>query len=340
MRLGTTNLQNYFWMVLLLFHSMKNVRSLSTGTMKTTTTGKGVVALVTGSTDGIGLTTAKNLVTQGISVLIHGRDERRIQKAVETVRSFQQRSLARTTKTTTTTTTMIDVQVIPLPARDLSTTTECIHLAHDVQSICEKEGLQLQILMNNAGVYSEELVITSEGLEQTLAVNVMATFVITSLLLDKMLENEGSRIVIASSISQCSRIRDWEDLTYTKRRYSSHASYSESKLLDAMLSMEFADRLRKAGYGPKQITCNCLDPGTVNTKMLLAGWGPCGIDVDSALDETWLCTSDEVDGVSGKYFTYQSARRGSESYDRGERAKLWQLMSDLVPEAAAKWDAL
>jgi NAD(P)-dependent dehydrogenase (short-subunit alcohol dehydrogenase family) len=284
-------------------------------------------ALVTGSTDGIGLTTAKNLAAKGINVLIHGRDEKRIEAAVESVRSFQRNHSATAT------------QVFPLPARDLATTIECENLVKDVQNICDQHGLQLQILMNNAGVYSEDLVITPEGLELTLAVNVVAPFVITSLLLDQLLEGR-SRIVIASSISQCGRIRDWDDLAYSQRSYSSHASYSESKLLDAMLTMEFADRLNKAGYGPERITCNCLDPGTVNTKMLLAGWGPCGIDVESALDETWLCTSDEVEGVSGRYFTYQSARRGSESYDKGERAKLWQVLTDLAPEAASKWDSL
>jgi NAD(P)-dependent dehydrogenase (short-subunit alcohol dehydrogenase family) len=50
-----------------------------------------------------------------------------------------------------------------------------------------------------------------------------------------------------------------------------------------MLSKEFSERLKEAGYGTDQITCNCLDPGTVNTKMLLAGWGPCGINVRDAL---------------------------------------------------------
>ena len=287
-------------------------------------------ALVTGSTDGIGLTTAKNLSVQGMHVLIHGRDEKRIQAAVEAVRSFQKKQSASTPCG----------KVFALPARDLASTTQCEKLSHDVQSLCEQQGLSLQVLMNNAGVYSEDLVITSEGLELTLAVNVVAPFVITSLLLDKLLVEHNSRIVIASSISQCGRIRDWEDLAYTKRKYSSHASYSESKLLDAMLTMEFADRLQKGGYGPEKITCNCLDPGTVNTKMLLAGWGPCGIDVESALDETWLCTNEKVKGVSGKYFTNQSVRRGSESYDKEERDKLWQLLTDLAPAAARKWDTI
>lgn len=87
------------------------------------------------------------------------------------------------------------------------------------------------------------------------------------------------------------------------------------------------------------ITCNCLDPGTVNTKMLLAGWGPCGMDVDAALDETWLCTSEEVAGVTGRYFVGQRDRPASSmAYDENERRKLWTLLSELAPDAAQMWD--
>jgi len=110
-------------------------------------------------------------------------------------------------------------------------------------------------------------------LEETFAVNVLAPFVVTSLLLPLLTAKDGSRIVIVSSISQCSDIRDWDDVMKREKRYSDHLAYSESKLMDAMLTMEMADRLKKLGAG--RITVNTLDPGTVNTKMLLAGWGKC-----------------------------------------------------------------
>mmetsp|Transcript_16208 Transcript_16208/g.30867 ORF Transcript_16208/g.30867 Transcript_16208/m.30867 type:complete len:444 (+) Transcript_16208:667-1998(+) len=106
-----------------------------------------------------------------------------------------------------------------------------------------------------------------------------------------------------------------------------------------MLTFEFADRFKDRGIGTDTVTCNCLDPGTVNTKMLLAGWGPCGIDVESALDETWLCSSDEVQGVTGKYFTYRSERPAARSaYDLAERKRMWSILSDLAPEEAKMWD--
>lgn len=277
-------------------------------------------ALVTGSTDGIGVTTAKHLLRRGYNVVVHGRDPKRIEKACEAIRSFQEN----------------DEGFLFSVCANIETVKGSEKLAREVQELCEKHKLQLTVLMNNAGVYVEKLKITADGTEETFAVNVVAPFVITSLLLPMLLKQK-SRIVIASSISQCSTIRHWDNVNYEKRPYSAHGAYSESKLFDAMLSMEFAHRLKEAGLD--QITCNCLDPGTVNTKMLLAGWGRCGIDVEDALDQTWLCTSEEVNNVTGEYFVWKSSRRASgDAYDPTERAKLWKILSDLAPEAAAIWN--
>lgn len=218
-------------------------------------------ALVTGATDGIGVTTAKNLARLHFDVLIHGRDEQRIQKARETVQSFvgsDSRS-----------------KIVTLPAADLSTVQGARTLASDVVRTCQEQGLDLKVvLMNNAGVFSKEHVVTSEGTELTFAVNVVAPFVITSRLLPLLLEGNEKRIVIASSISQCSKIRDWDDMAYQRRSYSAHSAYSESKLLDAMLTVEFAERFKSHNIGTDRLTVNCLDPGTVNTKMLYQGVSP------------------------------------------------------------------
>jgi NAD(P)-dependent dehydrogenase (short-subunit alcohol dehydrogenase family) len=287
-------------------------------------------ALVTGSTDGIGVTTAKHLAAKGYNVLVHGRDEKRIETACSKIRQFVNDS-----------SNDGDVLVEPLSCADLSTVHGCEKLAQSVKKVCQEKELHLTVLMNNAGVYTEDLVTTTDGTELTFAVNVVAPFVLTSHLLPELLKSSGSkqssRIVIASSISQCRQIRDWDDLNYdnAKRSYSAHGAYSESKLLDAMLSNEFAERLQGAGHGPDQITSNSLDPGTVNTKMLLAGWGPCGIDVEDAQDQTYLCSSPDLDGVSGEYFTWRS--KTGKSYKARERAKLWSILSDLAPSAAEMW---
>jgi len=279
--------------------------------------------LVTGASDGIGVTTAKNMAAKGYDVLIHGRDAGRIDRAEKQIISFAEEGSCR---------------IFSLPPADLSTIEGCKQLAKDVETLCDENDLQLSVLMNNAGVFNEKLITTSDAaLEQTFAVNVLAPFVITSHLLPLLLKQK-SRIVLASSISQCQSIRDWDGLHYSRRLCSAHGAYSESKLLDAMLTIEMAARFQQAGIDVDQITCNCLDPGTVNTKMLLAGWGPCGINVEDALDQTWLCSSDEVEDVTGKYFNSRSERRASSSaYEQTERNRLWSVLSSLAPEAADMW---
>jgi NAD(P)-dependent dehydrogenase (short-subunit alcohol dehydrogenase family) len=286
-------------------------------------------ALVTGSTDGIGVTTAKNLAAKGYNVLVHGRNEARIARAVDTVQSFCNNH------------SNDPGRVVPLPAADISTVHGCEKLVASVKSTLERNDdlAALTVLMNNAGVYEESLSRTSDGLEMTFAVNVLAPFVITSLLLSTLLSQPKSRIVIASSISQGRSIPDWDDVAFCRRGYSAHGAYSDSKLLDAMLSMEIASRLKQAGLGTDRITCNCLDPGTVNTKMLLAGWGRCGIDVEDALDQTYLCSSPEVENVTGEYFVWKSSRTASsDAYNTKERDKLWALLSNFAPDAAKEWN--
>lgn len=292
--------------------------------------------LITGSTDGIGVTTAKHMASKGYNIFIHGRDEKRIQQSVNVVKAYVEEN----TNFGNNDDENDNVLIIPTPPCDISTVTECKKLVSFIETTCNENDLKLSVLMNNAGVYSERLVLTSEGLEETFAVNVLAPFVITSHLLPLLLKSEKSRIVIASSISQGRNVRDWDDLLkYNRRSYSAHGAYSDSKLLDAMLTFEFAKRLQDAGYGTDRITCNCLDPGTVNTKMLLAGWGPCGIDVEDALDQTWLCTDDEVENISGRYFIWKSERRASGSaYEQSERDKMWSILSTLAPDSAKQWE--
>ena len=282
-------------------------------------------ALISGSTDGIGLTTAKNLALKGYTTIIHGRNPERIQKAVATIQSFAD----------------VPKDRIFTVESDISTVQGCKLLTDKVKSILKTNNLSLDLLMNNAGVFEPEHVLTEDHLEMTFAVNVMAPFLITSNLLPELLSPNKmgqSRVVIASSMSQCRWIDDWDDLQFLERSYSTHRAYSESKRFDAMLAAEFATLFTNAGFGTDRITCNSLDPGTVNTKMLLAGWGPCGINVEDALDETWLCTSEDVSDVSGAYFCWKSVSKKADAYKTSERKKLWKVLSDIDPEAASKWD--
>jgi len=299
-------------------------------------------ALVTGSTDGIGLTTAKHLAAKGYNVILHGRDASRIERARNIVHSFVAKSSSSNDGTAPPNNENRG-KILSVEA-DISTVDNCRNLAEQVRTLLASDDLpssSLDLLVNNAGVFEEDHKFTEDGLEMTFAVNVMAPFVITSNLLPHLLQSSDaspSRIILASSISQCGSIDHWEDLHCKKRRYGTHRAYSESKLLDAMLTMEFAHVFESNGFGTDRITCNCLDPGTVNTKMLLAGWGRCGIDVENALDETWLSTSEEVTGVTGSYFCSRTSRKlSSDAYKVSERAKLWSVLSSIDPNSAEIW---
>jgi NAD(P)-dependent dehydrogenase (short-subunit alcohol dehydrogenase family) len=116
------------------------------------------------------------MAAKGYNLLIHGRDENRIQRAAEIVRLFAEQHSS-------------DVQILKLPPEDIL--TGCERLVSHVRSVCKKKDLQLNVLMNNAEVYSEDLIRTSDGLEQTFAVNVLAPFVFTSLLLDTLLQSKS-----------------------------------------------------------------------------------------------------------------------------------------------------
>jgi NAD(P)-dependent dehydrogenase (short-subunit alcohol dehydrogenase family) len=380
-------------------------------------TSKGTV-LVTGSTDGIGLTTAKYLASNGFNVLVHGKDEIKIRSAIQTITTFcakQQRDRSnrhikkQQQRSTLSSSSSMDVlndcagtaagSVVPLPARDISTIEGCVRLTDDVKATIQNHGLSLTVLLHNAGVYCPDYQPTRDGLEMTFAVNVLAPFVITSYLLSSLLQQppsecdtqgkkrmtgtKNSRIIIVSSISQSRTVRDWSNVageqyntntknSNTQYSYSAHGSYSESKLLDAMLTMEMSSQLQQqeqliareedpttsttiAANTTTVVVCNCLDPGTVNTKMLLAGWGRIGIDVEDALDEVWLCggsgggniqhSSSDNDTIdididrTGQYFVSRLPRRAATSaYDRMERDRLWQVLTRLAPEAAKEWD--
>jgi NAD(P)-dependent dehydrogenase (short-subunit alcohol dehydrogenase family) len=284
--------------------------------------------LITGSTDGIGLTTAKNMALKGYDVLIHGRDEERIEKAKEAVEKFKREGGIDARK---------EGRIVALPPVDIASIAGCKQLVGEVQKACREEGLSLKVLLNNAGVFVEKHTLR-EGLELTFATNVLAPFVITSMLLPLLLQTQRSRIVIASSISQTQVIREWDDMHYKTRPYDAHVAYGESNLLAAMLCMELSDRLLKKGIETYQVTCNCLDPGTVNTKLLLAGWGPCGIDVSAALDETWICSSKDVGNTTGKYFVYRTEHGSTKTYKQSDRDKMWRLLSGLAPEMAKVWN--
>ncbi|KAL4428803.1 hypothetical protein ABPG77_005241 [Micractinium sp. CCAP 211/92] len=268
----------------------------------------GQVYLVTGATDGIGAHTARRLASQGATVLVHGRSEARVQQAVQEVAAAGSAAGGAARGY----------------VEDLASLAAVRQLAADVRS--DFPG-GIHALINNAGVYETQLRKSQDGLEMTWAVNVAAPFLLTACLLGTV----QRRIVNVASISAASSI-DFDNLQQ-ERGYSAHGAYSLSKLADILFTYELADRLRAAG---SPITANCLDPGTVNTKMLFAGWGPIGMRVQDADDEFNAATDPALSSVSGAYFVGSRQRRSpAVSYDKGVQRQLWGV---LEAQTGAVWD--
>eukprot|EP00980_Cylindrotheca_fusiformis_P001231 scaffold331_cov117-Cylindrotheca_fusiformis.AAC.9 len=211
--------------------------------------------LVTGSTDGIGRHTARKLAADGNVLLVHGR---RPSAGTELIKDLKERGAK---------------EVIYFNA-DLSDLDQVHRLANEV---IEKVDC-IDVLINNAGVFDPTPVHSTQGYDMTWAVNVMAPFLLTRKLLPLIAKSkdECPRIITTSSISQSSTLPPLEEVFETNgKAKSAHRAYSDSKLGDLMFTARLA-KILKDNKNYKRIKCLTMDPGTVNTKMLLAGWGPCG----------------------------------------------------------------
>lgn len=266
--------------------------------------------LITGSTDGIGKQTAMKLAQMGATVLLHGRDRRRGMAVLEEIH-------------TTTGNTRIDLFVA-----DLSSTSEVRTLAEKVKTQYDS----LHVLINNAGVYMNERVLTPDGLEMTFAVNHLAPFLLTHFLLDLLRKSAPSRIINVSSVAHQRGTLDMKNLQ-GERKFTPYGAYSLSKLANILFTVELADRL--AGSG---ITVNCLHPGVISTKLLRQGFNINGDPLEEGAETpVYLATSSALDGVTGKYFMRkQEVKLSTHAFDKRDRSELWRVSEKL---AGIRWEA-
>lgn len=270
---------------------------------------KGRIVLVTGSTDGVGKETARQLAALGATVLVHGRDAQRCAATRDDICQ-------------TTGNPNVDCFVA-----DLSSQQQVRQLAADVLARYDR----LHVLLNNAGVILLRRQVTEDGLETSFAVNHLAPFLLTHLLLERLKQSAPARVVIVSSTAHYDGRIDFNNLQ-GERRYNGVVAYKAAKLGNVLFTLELADRLKGSG-----VTANCLHPGVVTTKLLDTGWGWTGVSpAEGAALPVYLASSPEVETVTGQYFEQTTPyRASSQAYDVRLRQKLWEVSARLVGLAGA-----
>ncbi len=252
--------------------------------------------LITGSTDGIGKQTAIELAKLGHKVLIHGRNEQSVQKSTADILH------------------LIPNADLDMFSADLSSLEEINNL---VIAIARKYTF-LDVLINNAGVFTVNREISQDGFELSFAINFLAPFFLSHLLQPLLHVKPNSRIVNVSSIAH-KRGRLVLDDLQSERFFDNYKAYADSKLMLIYLTYELAER-----YAVENITVNALHPGTITTKLLLNGFNMKGDDLEiGAETPVFLAVSPEVDFVSGKYFDKRRDVPSSRlSYDQNIRREL------------------
>lgn len=264
---------------------------------------KGKTALITGSTDGVGRYVAERLAAEGARVIVHGRDRARGEAVVE--RIMRQGGDAR------------------LLIADLSSLAEVRLLAEAVRR--DSDGLDA--LVNNAGIGTSgaQRELGPDGFELRFAVNYLAGFLLTRLLLPMLEGRASSRIVNVASAGQ--QPIDFTDVMLT-RGYSGARAYRQSKLAQIMFTIDLAHEL--AG---RNVAVNCLHPATFmdTTMVRLSGVQPISTVEEGGAAILQLVTSPSLEGRSGLYFSgMRESRADPQAYDEKARGRLRELSFDLV----------
>jgi NAD(P)-dependent dehydrogenase (short-subunit alcohol dehydrogenase family) len=282
----------------------------------------GRTVLVTGGTGGIGRATALGLATMGARLAITGRDRERTEGAAREIRAAGGGQ--------------VDVFVA-----DLSSQAEVRRLASEVVQRLSR----IDVLVNNVGGYWHTRHVTADGLEYTFALNHLAPFLLTNLLLDRLQQSAPARVVTVASHAQALGRIDFDDLQ-GERSYSGARAYNQSKLANVLFTYELARRL--AATSATAVTANALHPGVVRT-----GFGaedPGGVQrllvpflrpflkapAQGAATSIHLASAPDLEQVTGRFFANRKPKRSSQrSYDAAAAARLWQVSAELVGLTAA-----
>jgi NAD(P)-dependent dehydrogenase (short-subunit alcohol dehydrogenase family) len=278
---------------------------------------KDKIVLITGASSGIGKATAMGLAKLGATIVMICRNEERGVASRDEIFSESGNPL---------------VEVL---LADLSSQAEIRNAVHEFQS----RYPHLNVIINNAGVAPIKRLVTTEGIEMTFAVNYLAPFLLTNLLLDCLIAGAPSRVVnVAGDFHRKATIQ-FDDLMF-ERNYNGIRANNQAKLALILFTYELARRTK--AYG---VTANCLHPGAVATdaplkdpnlsrfaRIMYSLVKPFFLSAEKGAETSiYLASSPAVEGITGQYFIKKTSVKSSpESYDEAESLKLWNVSLGLA----------
>lgn len=269
----------------------------------------GMTCVVTGATSGVGLETARGLAARGATVILLGRSAEKGHATIADLKVSARHP-----------------DRLRLVLGDLASLEDVRRMAADIADAHER----IDVLVNNAGVINAHRRVTVDGFEETFAVNHLAHFLLTGLLLPRLRAAPAARIVNLSSNAHLAGRIVLDDLNRGRRRYSTFGAYGDSKLANLYFTYELARRL-----GDTPVTVNAVHPGAVASGFALNNGGLARVAMalmkpffltpaQGAATSLYVATSPELTGVSGRYF-YKSREKKSSalSHDREIASGLW-----------------
>lgn len=282
--------------------------------MQSHDTMRDTVCVVTGGNSGIGLESVRALAARGATVALVARDGGKGESAARAIRARQAGA-------------RVDVLVA-----DLASLAQVRRLAAEIT----QRYPALHVLINNAGLMLDRRRLTSDGFEMTFAVNYLAPFLLTNLLLGRLIASAPARIINVASVAHVRGRLRWEDYDGAWRT-SGWRAYNDSKLALVMFTRELARRL--AGTG---VVANALHPGVIASNLAQEPGNISGLffrlfrpfltsPEHGAQTTVYLAMAPEAASVSGEYFANRRPRRAAASaYDDAACRRLWDVSAQLV----------
>ncbi len=274
---------------------------------------KSKICLITGSTSGIGKATAASLAAKGAIIIITGRDAEKGEQVATEIKN------------------RMTNHNIFFEYGDLSNLKSVVDLAYRLN----KNYPKIDVLINNAGSFTEKRQYTKDGIEMQFGINHIAHFLLTHLIMPSLKKSEAARIINVSSNAHYRGTINFEDL-YGEQKYIPFKIYAQSKLANVLFTYELARRLEEDNL--TNITTNALHPGEIKTQFVekngntlyKAGWKLAKPFMQSieqgAATSIYLASAKQMDGKTAEYWSKMKKAKSSKiSYDEQVADRLWNV---------------